>query len=282
VSGTSIYAKAAAAYRAAGWGGVLPMRERAKVPLLAGFTGYDGAWPTETQIADWMGKWPDNNLGLRVEYGILVLDVDNYDGKTGGQTLAEAERRWGPLPPTYRSTSRLDDPVSGQRFYRVPLGLLFRPEIKFADLGLGHVETIQPHLRVSVVWPSIHPKTGEVYRWFAPDDSLLHEGFVPRPDDSAELSPEWVDGLAKDALLCEVFDGSAPNRDLALGKQVNAERYERLIGMADEALPEPLVAARLDSAMTGLTSGTGSRYDHARDNVAALMRLKAVGRAGVP
>jgi hypothetical protein len=37
-----------------------------------------------------------------------------------------------------------------------------------------------------------------------------------------------------------------------------------------------------DQAVTDLTSGTGSRYDTTRDHVAALMRLNAVGRVGVP
>lgn len=281
---TGIYSRAASIYRKADWRGVLPMHpQEPKRPGVGGFTGYDGDWPTDAQIANWISERPDTNLGLRVEYGILVLDVDDYDDKTGGQTLEEAERLWGPLPPTYRSTARLDDPVSGQRFYRVPLGVLFWPEIKFADLGLGHVETIQPHLRVSVVWPSIHPKTGEVYRWHAPDGSLLPEGVVPRVEDLPELPPEWVDGLAKDALRDEVFDGSAPNRNRALREQINQEMYQRLIGLGDDhTTPERLVADRLEAALADLTSSTGSRYAATRDHVAAQMRFRAVGRAGVP
>jgi hypothetical protein len=39
--------------RAAGWEGVLPLRPREKVPHLAGFTGYDGAWLTDEQITAW-------------------------------------------------------------------------------------------------------------------------------------------------------------------------------------------------------------------------------------
>jgi hypothetical protein len=254
-----------------------------KRPGVGGFTGYDGGWPTDGEIAEWMAKRPIANLGLRVDYGILVLDVDAYDNKTGGQALAEAERRWGPLPPTYRSTSRLNDPVSGQRFYRVPLGDLFRPEIKFSELGLGHVETIQPHLRVSVVWPSIHPKTRQVYRWFSPDGSLLPEGAVPRVEDLPELPAEWVDGLAKDALRDEVFNGSTPNRSRALREQIDQEMYQRLIGLSDDhTTPEPLVADRLETALADLMSGDVSRYEATRDHVAGLMRIRAVGRAGVP
>ena len=280
-SAGSIYATGAPLYRAAGWNGVLPLQERKKVPLLAGFTGYDGGWPTDAEVAEWMSLWPNNNLGLRLEYGVLDLDVDAYDGKTGEGTLAEGEHRWGQLPPTYRSTARHGDFVSGQRFYRVPLGALFRSEIKFAELGLGHIDTIQPHLRVSAVWPSIHPGTGEVYRWYAPDGSLLPEGGVPQLDNLPELPTEWVEGLAKDALRDEVFDGSAPNRSLVLRGQINSGVYERLIA-EDHATPDRMVGARVETAITELMSGTGSRYGSTRDHVAAMMRMRAMGRVGVP
>lgn len=284
ISARSIYATGAPVYRDAGWRGVLPVNALdPKRPGVGGFTGYDGRWPTDAEIAEWKSKRPNVNLCLRVEHGVLVLDVDNYDDKTGGKTIEEAERPGGPLPPTYRSTSRLDDPVSGQRFYRVPLGVLFRPEIKFADLGLGHVETIQPHLRVSVVWPSIHPKTGQVYRWFGPDGSLLPEGVVPRVDDLPDLPPEWVEGLQKGALRDEVFDGSAPNRSRALRNQINQEMFQRLIGIGDDGVaPERLVAECLEKAVADLMSGTGSRYEVTRDHVARLTRLRTMGRLGVP
>jgi hypothetical protein len=281
---TTIYSRAAYIYREAGWRGVLPLPPAAKQPPPKGFTGYDGAWPTDDQIAHWMATEPArSNLGVRVEYGILVLDVDDYDGKTGGATLAEAERQWGSLPPTYRSTARPEDQVSGQRVYRVPMGILFRSEVKFADLGIAHVDTIQPHLRLMAAWPSIHPKTGQVYRWYAPDKSLLPEGTVPRPDDCEFLPTEWVEGLSKDALRDEVFDGSAPNRSMALRGQIDQEVYERLLGLAgDRTAPEPLVGDRLEVALADLMSGTGSRYGATRDHVAALTRLRAVGRVGVP
>ena len=282
VSSAGVYARGASVYREAGWSGVLPLYIQQKRPRVEGFTGYDGKWPTEGDIGDWVVRWPNHNLGLRVGYGILVLDIDAYDGKTGGATLAEAERRWGPLPPTYRSTSRYDDPVSGQRFYRVPVGMLFRPVINFADLGLGHVETIQPHLRLSAVWPSIHPEIGQVYRWFDLDGSLMAEGLVPRVEDLPDLPPEWVEGLAKDALRDEVFDSSAPNRRLALRGQINQELYEKLIGHRDQAPPDRLVEARVEAAVSDLMSDTGSRYESTRDHVAALMRLRASGRVGVP
>ena len=64
----------------------------------------------------------------------------------------------GSLPPTYRSTARHDDPISGQRLYRVPVGMLFRSGIKFPELKIGHIDTIQPHLRLMAAWPSTTPR----------------------------------------------------------------------------------------------------------------------------
>jgi Bifunctional DNA primase/polymerase, N-terminal len=120
-------------------------------------------------------------------YGQIGIDVDAYDAKTGDLTLKEAESRWGPLPPTYRSSSRIDDEVSGIRVFKASVGLFFRGKIGFPELGIGDIETIQPHLRVVIAWPSIHPKTGQQYRWFGPDGTLLPEGQVPRVEDLAEL-----------------------------------------------------------------------------------------------
>jgi len=279
----TIYAAGALLYRQAGWRAVLPLPPKQKRPPPDKFTGREGGWPTDAQIADWMARSPNNNLGLRVEYGIVGLDIDAYDGKTGAETLREAERRWGPLPPTYRSTSRHDDPISGHRLYRVPVGILFRDRISFADPRCGDIEIIQPHHRYLVAWPSIHPTTGTVYRFYGHGGAMLPEGVVPPVEELPELPAEWVEGLAKDALRDEVFDGSAPNRSVALRGQVNQELYEKLIGLADlETAPDRLVAARLEAALTDLMSGTGSRYDCTRDHVAALMRMQAVGRVGVP
>jgi hypothetical protein len=84
---------------------------------------------------------------LRVHYGLVGIDVDAYDTKTGGQTLKEAETRWGPLPTTYRSSARDDDPVSGIRIFRVPEGVLFKGVIKFDELAIGDIEIVQPHHR---------------------------------------------------------------------------------------------------------------------------------------
>jgi hypothetical protein len=219
---------------------------------------------------------------VRVEHGVIGIDVDGYDSKTGGQTLAEAERRWGRLPSTFRSSARSEDPVSGVRLFRAPEGVLFCSVIEFGDLGLGDIEIVQPHHRYVTASPSIHPTTGQQYRWFGTDGTQLPDGQVPRVEDLPELPQAWVDALAKDAVREEVFDGSARNRPRASDAVVNEAVYQRLTHLTNNGEPDEVVAARLRKALLDLTSGAGTRYDHTRDNVAALMRMHASGRVGVP
>src|ERR1700758_2304732 len=112
--GDCIYGRGVWLYREAGWRGVLPLPPAAKSPPPKGFTGYDGSWPTTAQVEEWVALRPsDSNLMLRVEHGVVGIDVDAYGSKTGAQTLKQAEARWGSLPPTFRSSARSEDRLSG-------------------------------------------------------------------------------------------------------------------------------------------------------------------------
>jgi hypothetical protein len=277
-----IYPRGANLYWEAGWHAPLPFKPGTKSPPLKGWTGHEGHWPTKEQIVQWAEEEsPRSNVGLRLNYGLLGIDVDAYDAKTGGRTLKEAESRWGPLPPTYRSSSRVEDDVSGIRVFRVPMGVYFRGMVGFKELGIGDIEIVQPHHRVVIAWPSIHPKTGQRYSWFGPDGILLPEGQVPRIEDLAELPEAWVTGLAKDSVREEFFDGSAPNRPRVSDAVVDEGIYRGLVDLKDNGMPDALVAARLQKALLELTNGSGSRYDTTRDHVAALMRSHSLGRTGV-
>lgn len=252
------------------------------MPHLPGWTGYDGGWPDDDQVSAWSREEPaDANLMLRINHGVIGIDVDAYDAKKGGETLKVAESRWGPLPPTYRSSSRSDDIVSGIRVFRVPEGQLFVGKITFPEQGLGDIDTIQPHLRHITAWPSVHPNGGR-YRWYGPDGALLPEGVVPSVEDLPDLPTRWVEELTRDAVREATFDGSTPNRSSAQRERINEELYKRLVALPDTGPPDRVVAARLDQAIEGLISGTGNRYDTTRDHVAALMRLHAAGRTGMP
>jgi hypothetical protein len=117
------FAEHAADYRAAGLIGTLPLPAGQKFPPPAGYTGEDGIWPTDETIADWSDRAGDAfNLALRLPENLIGIDVDAYDEKPGGATLADAEARWGALPATYVSSARADG-VSGIRMYRIPSGL---------------------------------------------------------------------------------------------------------------------------------------------------------------
>lgn len=277
-----IYARGAPLYREAGWPAPLPFPPGTKSPPPKGYTGHEGRWPDGEQIDRWAQELaPLSNLALRVDYGLVGIDVDAYDGKTGALTFQQAESVWGPLPATYRSSSRIDDEVSGIRVFRRPVGVSFRSRIEFKDQGLGDIEIVQSHHRYVTAWPSIHPMTRERYRWVGLDGTLLPEGQVPRVADLAELPESWVIGLAKDSVREEFFDGSAPNRPREQDAVVDEEVYEQLVHLTDNGAPDEVVETRLLKALLDLTNGAGSRYDTTRDHVAALMRYHWWGRRGV-
>lgn len=133
-----------------------------------------------------------------------------------------------------------------------------------------------------IAWPSIHPRTGQQYRWLGPDRTLMPEGKVPRVEDIPELPQAWVIELEKNSLREEVFDGSAPNRPRLSDAVIAEEVYESLTRLTDTGSADNVIAARLQKALLELTAGAGSRYETARDHVAALMRFHSLGRAGVP
>lgn len=182
------YARAASRYRTAGWEGVLPLPAGQKSPPPSGYTGNGGCFPTSDDIGQWVVvvKHPDGNVALRVPDGVIGIDVDHYEDKTGGDSLAQLEKAFGPLPATWISTAR--DLPSGIRFFRVPTGT------RLNDKPGPSIEIIQHHHRYACVWPSTNPRAGAApYRWITPDGTPV--SWVPRPDELSELPPAWVDAL---------------------------------------------------------------------------------------
>lgn len=111
---------------------------------------------------------PYANVGLVMPPGVVGLDVDAYDGKRGGETLAELQRTTSGLPDTYRSSSR-DDGISGIYFYRCP------DADRLTDLP--GIDIIRPSHRYAVVAPSIHPQ-GRPYRWYFGKEECSGPGVV--------------------------------------------------------------------------------------------------------
>ncbi|MFV9634851.1 bifunctional DNA primase/polymerase [Mycobacterium neumannii] len=169
-----------------------------KTPWHAGVTGYDGIDATPAQIAE----WPENvvrriafghergllNIGARLPVGVIGIDVDDYDSKHGGTTLAEHEARLGPLPPTYLVTSR-GYGVSGVRLYRVP------PQ--WCGVGVldgGDVELLQRHHRFVVAPGGLH-RSGAHYRLYGPQGDVIASGVLPSPNALPVLSDAWLTDL---------------------------------------------------------------------------------------
>ena len=281
------YADAALIYRELGWGSPFPLPKGAKCPPPKGATGREGKTPNSQQITAWRRKNPDGNTGLRLPDGVIGIDVDAYGDKTGGRTLLEAEKRWGPLPPTVVSSSR-DDRVSGIRLYRIPEGIELPGDIKLMMDGgtlVGDIEIIQWFHRYVVAWPSIHP-SGHRYRWLDSDWNPL-----PRPrqvDDLPELPKAWLEGLSAipfkapkthTAGSAESSASGATSGQTSSSTRHSAEFDAAVAEALTEGAMSPIVLGRFTKAANDC--GGPGRHDAIRDHVMALLRYGYSGEPGV-
>jgi hypothetical protein len=258
-------------YREAGWSGTLPLPPRRKSPPPPGFTGADGRWPTNDDLASWRAEGP-HNLAVRLPPFVVGLDVDCYAGKPGAETLRALQTEHGDLPPTWVSTSRTDG--SGIRWYRVPHGIDSWP----TEAGPG-IEIIRYGHRYAVVWPSEHPE-GRTYGWVTPDGTPAEDGEVPHPGDLAELPEPWLV-----ALTGASTNGRRDPKHVKPGSRGETRQRDREARAWLRTLPpgEPCAyVGRL--AADGLAAARreqGSAYDHTRNVVMALARAGEVGHPGV-
>jgi hypothetical protein len=237
-------------YWAAGWRGILPLPYGKKTWPPEGFTGYGGAEPSYADCHAWSEGAP-RNLCVRVPDGCVGIDVDHYDGKTGGDTLTGLVDKYGALPPTAYSTSR-GDGISGIRLYRVPLGTTLPTK-------LPGIEFIQRHHRYVVAWPSVHP-SGNVYRWIDERTGAVMDT-PPRLADLPELPTAWITGLAVEA---KNYDKVALDLDAASAI------------LAGFPLGDPCAHVL---AHAGKTMAGGDRHDSYNE---AALAVVGSGRRGCP
>jgi hypothetical protein len=265
-------------YHERGWS-VIPLERGTKWPPPDGWTGRNGAIPSYADMHSFADQYPDGNLAIRLPRSVIGIDVDHYDNKRGSDTLAESERRWGKLPPTYRSTSR-DDGKSGIRLYRIPEGVELVSRIEFGELDLGDIEICQYHHRYVVCWPSIHPDSRKTYQWiadnFAGDDENLAEMIAsvggvalmnqpPALGDIPDLPPEWLEALTVPA---------RKGVEMAAGFNVDAP------DVLTDGEPSSRVVRKLSWAMAELFRPV-CRHDTMRDRVLGLLRCGKNGEPGV-
>jgi hypothetical protein len=178
-------------YRALGWTGTIPVaRQGTKAPLAKGVTGHNGKDPDDDEVATLIQEYPQANIGLRLPWDIIGIDVDAYDERKGHITMMRLAQRFGYLPVTWRSTARMpEDGVSGIYLFRAPRD---RSQAWVTDLGPGSgVEIAQYHHRFATVAPSIHNSTGRMYRWWRGNDPAS----IPVPGELPMLPVEWGDYL---------------------------------------------------------------------------------------
>src|SRR4051812_10411761 len=236
------YGSAALAYRDHDLGSVLPIPPHSKRINLRGYTGDEGRMPTDDERADWIAAKADHNIAWRLPHGFVGIDVDHYDDKDGAATLAALEAQFGPLPPTPVTSARTDG-VSGIRIFRAPTDLRYR-----TIAGPG-IDVTQFRHRYAMVFPSINPKTGTMYRWVpAGGDLTVHtySTYIPRPDDFAELPAAWVEFLSEGT-----NDGPRMTRS-----DVDVAAW---LGALPDGEPCEDVTEALDRARLALSSGI-SRY----------------------
>lgn len=268
-------------YRALGWTGTIPLPPHEKWPPPAGFTGGAGKWPNDGDLARWRlegyrTKHPEtgellhhdaSNIALRLPPNVAGLDVDQYDGKAGRETLAALEEKLGQLPPTWMSGSR--DDGSGIRLYRVP------PRLDWPTEAGPNIEIIRHGHRYTVAAPSAHPDTGQAYRWVGPAGAV---GDPPKPGDLPELPTGWVaylTGTDNDGTTSpKPGSRSAQRKDRKAGRE--------WLGKLPAGQPCAYVATLAADLRAATGREDGSAYDHSRDTVMALLRAAERGHRGVP
>ena len=185
--------------------------------------------------------------------------------------MAEAEKRWGELPPTYTSTSR-DDGISGIRIYRIPNGVKLASLVEFPELELGDIEIIQHHHRYVTSWPSMHPD-GRQYGWRDPAWSVM-DG-PPRADDIPELSQTWVEGLA--------VRPKARGKNKDKPRIVEDTEFVECPYVIERSLTAGEMSAKVAKRLGEATAHcySDSRHDHILGDTLALLRYGKRGECGV-
>lgn len=234
-------------YVAAGWA-PFPLPPKAKKHPPTGVTGHLGKGVKLSDVERWLTDPHPHNVGLRLPGDVIGIDVDEgyiTDGemKCGAQSLAELEDRYGPLPPTWSSTSRGTEHGPGLSrilLFRVPMGTRLRSAPGPA------IESIQRHHRYMVCWPSEHPD-GRMYTWY--DDAGDTAQRIPEVDDLADLPWEWIEGLR--SVGGDTAEVAAPEEVAQfLETHVEDRTPGRLKGIKTKLADRPVGTARHDYLLT--------------------------------
>jgi P4 family phage/plasmid primase-like protien len=265
---------AAPAYREKGWEGTVPVAYEGKTLLVKSFTGRQGKWPTDEQVARRIAKGEANggkleNIALRLPAGIVGVDVDDYGEKKGAQSLRELEAEYGELPETARSSARGFDGAGGIRLFRLPAE---HAGAELAGAPADGIEIIQFHHRYAIVWPSVHPKTKTRYEW--------ESGEIPElrgsggSGDLAELPVAWVTSLRS------VTTGARKNEGVSEAGEDDVKAYFEAIRDGSGQMCRA-VERMADRLTEGASRERGNAHDAVNRDILALIEMGYQGHRGV-
>lgn len=168
-------AEFAQGYLARGWP-VIPVEPGGKRPLVR-WESFQTRLPTLEELAGWLRRWPDANLGVVTGHmaGLVVLDID--PPHQGDDSLLELERVHGTLPQTIEALTG----SGGRHVYFAHPGGTLRNKV-----GLAPGIDLRGDGGMIVVPPSLHA-SGRRYEW-----ELSH---LPEETTLAPL-PAWLLRLA--------------------------------------------------------------------------------------
>jgi len=203
---------------------VFPANARTKEPLIRAY--HDKATVDPEQATKWWDRWPDALLGHVPDEDVIILDIDpRHNGDQtweglGGVDIASERRhcsgrgdggthQWYKRPPGELSTVLLD---AWSRDHEVGHAILDKDGNPLLDKDgtprwTSGIDLITDHLRFSILPPSIHPATGQPYRWDAEGEpSELPDVLVellrkpepkppkprkPQPPTNCETPADW-------------------------------------------------------------------------------------------
>jgi hypothetical protein len=262
------FASAASDYLECGWHPfpAYHTRDKSKAPCVKGVIGWEAVNVTTEMVSEWKRDYPKAQLGLRLPRNVIGIDIDMYDAKTGRLRLRQLVAEYGPLPPTWISTSRQDG--SGIWLYHVEDSSQFRHDLT------GGIEVIRWCGRFVMAAPSTHPKTGARYGWIRPGEKeLVYDEFPSALDGDLTALPEaWAVGLRAEV----------PHRARAIDVGANEVRSWILGRPGGQSRPCDKMRRTFDKWNAELAAaGVGSRHSAALEGVHALCGDSVKGHTGL-
>lgn len=268
------YPEALTLYMDRGWDtltSVIPLPEARKKAPPIGYTGRAPKHATDETYSLWRASFERGNTALVMPDGYIGIDIDTYGEKQGwnrwfdfwderGVDCNEIDMK------CWISSARGDPKNSGIRWFKVPTGFDWESWLGGTD---SNIEIVRPGHRYAVVFPSIHPDTGETYRWYRPGN-LETPADPPRPEDIVYVMP--------DALQAKLRKGRRSEEE----EHVETVGWDAAEQWLTERRNEDLcdhMEKELLAAITAVESG--SAYDMMVVKVSSLIHLAAEGCSGI-